>query len=79
MGARDLPLTQEFLGHMLGTRRSTVSLVAGALEEAGLIRYSRGLISVQDRRGLEARSCECYASLRRRSIELGLEPAQTPF
>jgi CRP-like cAMP-binding protein len=77
MGDQPLPVTQEFLGHMLGTRRSTVSMVAGALEKAGLIRYSRGLISVRDRRGLEARSCECYASLRRRAAELGLEPAHS--
>jgi CRP-like cAMP-binding protein len=79
MGDQGLPLTQEFLGHMLGTRRSTVSMVAGTLESAGLIRYSRGFITVQDRRGLEARTCECYASLRRRSVELGLEPPHTPF
>jgi len=79
MGGDELRLTHEFLAHMLGTRRSTVSTVAADLEKAGLIRYSRGTIIVLDRRGLEARACECYATMRRRSIELGLEPAHVPF
>jgi CRP-like cAMP-binding protein len=54
-------LTQEFLSMMLGVRRAGVSIAAGALQRAGLIRYSRGRITVLDREALEARACECYA------------------
>jgi CRP-like cAMP-binding protein len=54
------PLTQEFLGQMLGVQRATVSIAARMLQQAGLISYSRGMITVLDRNGLEQASCECY-------------------
>lgn len=54
-------LTQELIGSMLGVRREAVTEAAGKLQAAGLIQYSRGLIKVIDRPGLEARACECYA------------------
>ena len=60
----DFPLTQEFLGQMLGVRRPTVSLVGGTLQKAGLIEYSRGRIRIVDRARLEEASCECYAFIR---------------
>jgi CRP-like cAMP-binding protein len=55
-----LPLTQEFLGQMLGTRRSSVSVAAAILQKAGLIRYNRGHVTILNRAGLEDASCECY-------------------
>jgi CRP-like cAMP-binding protein len=58
-------LTHEFLSQMLGVRRPTVTVVARMLQEAGLIRYHRGHIEIVDRRGLEARACECYSVIRR--------------
>lgn len=60
VGQHEFPLTQEFLAQMLGVRRATVSEVAGALHELGLIEYRRGIITILDRPGLEARACECY-------------------
>jgi CRP-like cAMP-binding protein len=60
----DFPLTQEFLGQMLGVRRPAVSLAGSALQNAGLIRYSRGRVTVIDRAGLEAAACECYRVVR---------------
>jgi CRP-like cAMP-binding protein len=56
----ELRLTQEFIAEMLGTRRAGVSEAAGILQGAGLIRYSRGHITVTDRAGLGEFSCECY-------------------
>jgi len=53
-------LTQEFLSHMLGVRREGVALAAGVLQKQKLISYSRGLIRILDRAGLEAVSCKCY-------------------
>ena len=60
LASSDLSMTQELIANMLGVRREGVTEAAGKLQDAGLIRYSRGKISVLDRRGLEARSCECY-------------------
>jgi CRP-like cAMP-binding protein len=56
----ELRLTQEFIAEMLGTRRAGVSEAAGILQGAGLIRYSRGHITITDRGGLEEFACECY-------------------
>jgi CRP-like cAMP-binding protein len=59
-----LKLTQEFLSHMMGVRRTSVSVSANKLQAEGLITYKRGVIRVLDREGLEKRSCECYAAVR---------------
>lgn len=56
----ELPLTQEFISNMLGTRRASVGTAATGLQTEGLIRYSRGHISILDRSGLEESACECY-------------------
>ncbi len=56
----EFPMTQEFLALMLGVRRASVSEVAATVQKAGLIRYHRGKVTVLDRKGLEATSCECY-------------------
>lgn len=64
VGSDRLLLTQEIMSQMLGVRRASVSVVAGTLQKAGFIRYSRGALTVLDRAGLEASACECYAVLR---------------
>ena len=60
MQSHEFLLTQEFLAMMLGVQRTGVSIAAGALQRAGLIRYKRGNVTIIDRRGLQRRSCECY-------------------
>jgi CRP-like cAMP-binding protein len=60
LASNELSMTQELIANMLGVRREGVTEAAGKLQDAGLIRYQRGRISVLDRPGLEARSCECY-------------------
>lgn len=60
----DLTLTQEFMAQMLGVRRTSVSIVAKTLQEAGLIKYRRGRIRLLDIDGLREGSCECYAAVK---------------
>ncbi len=60
LASNELLMTQELIANMLGVRREGVTEAAGKLQDAGLIRYRRGKITVLDRPGLEARSCECY-------------------
>jgi CRP-like cAMP-binding protein len=63
VGVPDFLLTQEFLAHMLGTRRPSVTIAAGILQKAGLITYTRGEVRIQNRAGLEDAACECYGQL----------------
>ena len=60
MGTPAFPLTQEFVAIMLGASRPTVTIVAGTLQKAGLIKYRHGRVTIVDRESLEAASCECY-------------------
>jgi CRP-like cAMP-binding protein len=71
----ELHMTQELIANMLGVRRQGVTEAAGKLEKAGLIRYSRGLITVLDRPGLEQRVCECYTVVKRETERLLPQPA----
>jgi CRP-like cAMP-binding protein len=64
VGGDVLNLTQEFLSHMMGVRRTSVSGAANKLQSDGLITYKRGVIRILDRKGLEKYSCECYGAVR---------------
>jgi CRP-like cAMP-binding protein len=68
--ANELTMTQELIANMLGVRREGVTEAAGKLQSAGLIHYNRGRITVLDRRGLEARVCECYEVVRKEFLRL---------
>jgi CRP-like cAMP-binding protein len=75
IGSEDLPLTQEFVAQMLGVRRTSVSIVAHTLQQAGLIRYKRGHIRVLDLEGLRESACECYWTVKSLSDRLiGVQP-----
>jgi CRP-like cAMP-binding protein len=63
--SNQLVMTQELIANMLGVRREGVTEAAGQLHKAGLIRYQRGHITILDRAGLERRTCECYAVVKR--------------
>lgn len=77
VGSDVLPLTQEFLAQMLGVQRTTVTLAAQSLEGAGLIRYRRGNIDIQDVAGLRHSACSCYEQVRQRRNRVLPEP-RTP-
>jgi CRP-like cAMP-binding protein len=61
----NLPLTQEFLAQMLGSRRASVTVAAGILQKAGLISYTRGAVRILDRERLEEAACDCYGIVQR--------------
>jgi CRP-like cAMP-binding protein len=69
-GSDDLVLTQEFLGQMLGVRRTSVSVVANTLQQAGFVRYSRGHIRILNLEGLQETTCECYQTVKSQSDRL---------
>ena len=75
MNSDEFLLTQEFLAMMLGVQRTGVTVAAGALQRAGLIRYKRGNVTILDRRGLERRSCECYGVSKKEFDRLLGDPA----
>ena len=65
IGSTQVPLTQELLAQMLGTRRSSVTVAAGMLEKAGLTSHTRGMVKIVDHKSLEDTSCECYGIMKR--------------
>lgn len=65
VGGDVVNLTHEFLAHMLGTRRSSVTVAAGLLSKAGLITYNRGHVKIENRAFLEDAACECYELIQR--------------
>jgi CRP-like cAMP-binding protein len=69
-GTNSFQLTQEFLAELLGIQRPSVTIVARTLQKAGMIRYSRGLIAITDRAGLEQAACECYDMVRQAMNEV---------
>jgi CRP-like cAMP-binding protein len=71
-----LNLTQEFIAEMLGTRRTTVTMVAGALQRSGLIEYRRGQVKIINREELEAAACDCYQIIRK--LYFGLYKGSQP-
>ena len=71
-----LTYTHEFLAHMLGANRTTITQAAGSLQNAGLISYRRGTMQIEDRAGLETACCECYAIVKERFEEF-LKPPPT--
>ncbi len=68
--SQELVMTQELISSMLGVRREGITEAAGKLQQAGFIRYRRGHIAVLDRVGLETRTCECYAVVKKEFIRL---------
>ncbi len=66
-GSDSVPLTQELLAQMLGTRRSSVTVAAGMLQKAGLITHTRGEVKIIDRANLEEAACECYGIMQRQT------------
>jgi CRP-like cAMP-binding protein len=69
IGSSSVPLTQELLAQMLGTRRSSVTVAAGMLQKAGLTSHTRGSVKIVDRGKLEDASCECYGIMQRQVRE----------
>ena len=78
VGKNQFPLTQEFIAQMLGVQRSSVNAVASTLQKDGVIRYSRGVITILDRAALEGISCECYGVIAEEFGRLVLDSAPSP-
>ena len=72
VGSGVLPITHDFIATMMGTDRSTVSVVAALLQKMGIIEYVRGAVHIMNRRELEKSACECYAVIQQFEDDLGL-------
>jgi CRP-like cAMP-binding protein len=77
-GSDTLPFTQEFLAEMLGVQRTSVTTVARTLQEAGMIRYTRGKIVIIDVEGLREGVCECYETVKDQYGQLLGAPPSAP-
>ena len=73
IGGETMPLTQEFLGQMLGIRRSSVSVAASVLQKAGMITYTRGNVTLLDKRKLAEAACDCYEIIQRQKANWHVE------
>jgi CRP-like cAMP-binding protein len=73
IGGKTLPLTQEFLGQMLGTRRSSVSVAASILQKAGMITYTRGNVTITNTSKLKEAACDCYEIIRQQEAKWSAE------
>jgi len=73
--ADHVPITQEFLAIMLGTRPSSISVAASQMQKSGLIQYSRGRMKIRNRAGLVEAACECYQVVNNEYLRLGLIPS----
>jgi CRP-like cAMP-binding protein len=71
----NLPLTQEFLAQMLGSRRASVTIAAGILQKAGMIAYTRGSVKILNRQKLEEAACDCYGIVQRQLLDWETEPS----
>ena len=71
--SESLPITHDFLATMLGTNRSSVSLVAGILQRKKLIEYTRGAVTIVNRKKLEDSACECYGTMQQYNGRIGLK------
>ena len=69
IGGDVMPLTQEFLGQMLGTRRSSVSTAANILQKAGMIRYTRGNVTIVNKAKLIEAACDCYEIIKKHQTD----------
>jgi Mn-dependent DtxR family transcriptional regulator len=77
-GSDKLPFTQEFLAEMLGVQRTSVTTVARTLQEAGMVKYSRGKIEIIDVEGLREGACECYETVKEQYAQLLGTPPSAP-
>jgi CRP-like cAMP-binding protein len=75
VGSDSLPITHDLLSQMLGSGRPSVTVAAGALQRAGIIEYTRGVVKILNRIALENAACECYAVIRRITALNGVTPA----
>jgi CRP-like cAMP-binding protein len=74
LGSMELPVTQDVLGQLLGTRRSSVTVAAGMLQKAGIVSCARGRITIMDLAKLESAACECYVLMKQRLGNSSIEP-----
>lgn len=79
VGSDSLPITHDLLSQMLGSGRPSVTVAAGALQRAGIIEYSRGVVKILNRKALESAACECYAVIRHITAHNGVgHPSNFP-